>query len=178
MWWSLGPKPVKLVKMMEGVNSFYDQLSMAQDVKKGKLVLSPERGLERASTRDSAYFNSRIRSLGSTRGGLPGEGSPRSPMADPSEASPSSLVIHSPSPDVFNSMKHTLGCLVMVSAIKLNVDPSVLMGGIHEVLDMIAQNLPLETVREAILSGIYDTGVSPSSIYLLVCLAFQTAKVP
>lgn len=37
--------------MMEGVNSFYDQLSMAQDVKKGKLVLSPERGLERASTR-------------------------------------------------------------------------------------------------------------------------------
>lgn len=35
MWWSLGPKPVKLVKMMEGVNSFYDQLSMAQDVKKG-----------------------------------------------------------------------------------------------------------------------------------------------
>lgn len=45
MWWLLGPKPVKLVKMMEGVNSFYDQLSMAQDVKKGKLVLSPERGL-------------------------------------------------------------------------------------------------------------------------------------
>ena len=173
MWWLLGPKPVKLVKMMEGVNSFYDQLSMAQDVKKGKLVLSPERGLERASTRDSAYFNSRIRSLGSTRGGLPGSssGSPRSPMADPSvaspssEASPSSLVIHSPSPAVLNSMKHTLGCLVMVSAIKLNVDPSVLMGGIHEVLDMIAQNLPLETVREAILSGIYDTGVSPSSIY-------------
>lgn len=36
MWWLLGPKPVKLVKMMEGVNSFYDQLSMAQDVKKGK----------------------------------------------------------------------------------------------------------------------------------------------
>lgn len=56
-------------------------------------------------------------------------------MADPSEASPSSLVIHSPSPDVFNSMKHTLGCLVMVSARKLKVDQSVLvlMGGIHEV---------------------------------------------
>lgn len=62
------------------------------------------------------------------------------PHSPSSEASPSSLVIHSPSPDVFNSMKHTLGCLVMVSAIKLNVDPSVLMGGIHEVLDMIAQN--------------------------------------
>ncbi|KAL5736852.1 hypothetical protein ACOSQ2_031640 [Xanthoceras sorbifolium] len=83
-------------------------------VKKSKLVLSPERGLERASTQDSAYFNSRIRSLGSTLGGLPREGSPRSPMADSSEASPSSLVIHSPSPEVSNSMKHTLGCLVMV----------------------------------------------------------------
>ncbi|KAL5752443.1 hypothetical protein ACOSQ2_022950 [Xanthoceras sorbifolium] len=128
--------------MMEGVNSFYDQLSMAQDVKKGKLVLSPKRGLERASTRDSAYFNSRIRSLGSTRGGLPGEGSPRSPMANPSEASPSSLVIHSPSSEVFNSMKHTLGCLVMVSAIKLNVDPSVLMGGIHELLKSSKVEVP------------------------------------
>ena len=50
MWWSLGPKPIKLVKKMEEVNFVYDQLLVTQDVKKGKLVHSLEHGLERRST--------------------------------------------------------------------------------------------------------------------------------
>ena len=72
MWWSLGPKPIKLVKTMEEVNFVYDQLLVTQDVKKGKLVHSLEHGLERRSTQDFAYFNSRISSLGNTQVSLLG----------------------------------------------------------------------------------------------------------
>ena len=97
MWWSLGPKPIKLVKTMEEVNFVYDQLLVTQDVKKGKLVHSLEHGLERRSTQDFAYFNSRISSLGKTQGSLLGLSSdfPHSLIANLFVSLPFSLVIHS-----------------------------------------------------------------------------------
>jgi len=77
----------------------------------------------------SAYFNSRIRYWGST------DGTTRFPMGDPSSDSASYLAFIPLKPtDVFNSG------LVMVSAIKRNVDPSVIgREGIHDVLGMIPQ---------------------------------------
>ena len=37
----IDPHPVKLLKSIEGLSSFCDPLTVAQDVKKGKLVVSP-----------------------------------------------------------------------------------------------------------------------------------------
>ncbi|KAI5639860.1 hypothetical protein M9H77_00490 [Catharanthus roseus] len=148
-----GPNPLKMIKALEGVSSIYDNLTSVKKAlnRSEKLCISPERGLQKAIRTDSL----KIRPFSFSelnRAPLANTSSTVSPRIDHSPSLPSrssSLNIHG---SVQEPVIRSLGCIIMVSAIKLDLDPDVLMTAINHVLS----NLPLESVRNAIHSGLFE----------------------
>ena len=142
------PNLVKSIRDIQELPSIYDHVIAGKVLNRSdKLCISPERGLQRAIRTDSA----RIRSLSFGR-----SEENRAPQANTSSIQ-SPRLVHSPSrsldiQDSVQPMIKTLGCMIMVSAIKLNLDPGVLMTSIKNVL----ANLPFDSMKDAINSGLFD----------------------
>lgn len=136
--------------------------------------------MARVSEVGSLLYNSRIRSLGYNQADTASTSSQHSqrlvhsPILPPSPSS--SRAINKIASHVSNSMINTLGCLIIVSAIKLNLDAGVLMTSINDVL----QNLPIERVKDIIGSFDFDAtgGSSGASLTSIIQEAASTSSIP
>lgn len=130
----------------------------------------------RASFVESTYFNSRIRSpvfdKSATASAVPEECLPSDTSASSSPSSFHSPALSSPSSPMDGAplaedapIIYTLSCFIAVCAIKLNVDPNLLISYIQYAFN---NNIPFDSVRDLVMSGIFDRyiegGASLSSI--------------
>jgi hypothetical protein len=143
---SLNSNPLQIIN--EGRPSIYNYITSEKVLNRSKnLSISPERGLLRVCRKDSA----RIREIGRSQSSTI-LSNPHSPSLS---ISVSPRLDRSLSPSTFLDVQpiiRRLACILMVAAIKLNMDPGELMTSVNNVL----VNLPFESVKQAINSGVFD----------------------